>query len=485
MSWFSKHFEFTPTHFVFLILSAFLLIYALFSAFIRNRLHLSEPPLATLVGIAFGPRGANLISPLQWFSDDITQETARLVVSLQCFTVGVELPKRYFSRHWKSVGMMLGPVMTFSWLVTAAFVYAVLGTGFKTALIISACLAPTDPVLAASVLAESSFSRRVPRRLRHMLSAESGCNDGISFPFLYLGIHFLIQQGPKGALKEWILGTVLWQCTLGILVGLVIGYGFNRSLRFVSHRNYISEAPFLVFYFLLAIFSIGIGSTFGVDDFLVAFGAGYGFASDGWFAMKTRETKLPEVLDLLLNSSMFVYFGAIIPWSQFSPTDYTPSITPPKLLATLALILCFRRIPVVLALKRFVPDIRTYREALFCGHFGPMGLGALFLVIEARAMLENGTSMPDPHPPDDNPHKVAIETVWPVVCFVILGSTMVHGLSVAAISVASHFSRGRGERAPLIGQESEALYGMVHGEGDGESEPSVSGGEDPDLRDRG
>ena len=114
-----------------------------------------------------------------------------------------------------------------------------------------------------------------------------------------------------------------------------------------------------------------------------------------------------------------------------------------------------------------------------------MGLGALFLVIEARAMLENGTSIPDPHPPEKNPHKVSIETMWPVVCFVILGSTMVHGLSVAVISVASHFSRGRGERAPLIGQESEPLYGMVHEEGDGESEPSVSEDEDPDLRDPG
>ena len=113
-----------------------------------------------------------------------------------------------------------------------------------------------------------------------------------------------------------------------------------------------------------------------------------------------------------------------------------------------------------------------------------MGLGALFLVIEARAMLENGTSVPDPHPPEENEHKVAIETVWPVVCFVILGSTMVHGLSVAAISVASHFSRRQGERAPLIGQESDALYGMVHGDGDGESEPSVSGDEDPDPHDR-
>ena len=435
------------------------------------------------MGIAFGPRGANLLSPQRWgLEDNITQEATRVIVGLQVFTVGVELPKLYFRRHWKSVGMMLGPVMTFSWLITALFVWLVLGTKFTTALIVSACLAPTDPVLAASVLAESAFAKRVPRRLRHMLSAESGCNDGVSFPFLYLGLLIHLEPTPGEAMKAWVLETVLWQCALGLLIGLVIGHCFNRSLRFANRNKYIDPASFLVFYLLLALLSIGIASTLGVDDFLVAFGSGYGFAWDGWFAKKTRETHLPNVLDLLLNSSMFVYFGALIPWSDFSPRDITPNITPGKLVGLLILIVLFRRIPIVLAMKWFVPDIRTYKEALFCGHFGPMGLGALFLVIEATAQLENGTSLPEPVPPKHTKHKEAIETIWPVVCFIILGSTMIHGLSVAGISVGSHYTRKEGERASLIGGESDGLHGMVHQGGGGESEPSVSGDEDPDPR---
>ncbi|KAL9099759.1 MAG: hypothetical protein Q9163_004790 [Psora crenata] len=407
----------------------------------------------------------------------MTQEAARVIVGLQVFTVGIELPKMYFSRHWKSVAMMLGPVMTFSWLITAAFVYGVLHTKLTTAMIISACLAPTDPVLAASVLAESTFSVRVPKRLKHLISAESGCNDGVSFPFLYIGLLFLVEDSNGAAAKEWVLGTLLWQCSLGLLIGIFIGFASNRALRLVEHLNYIDRAAFLSFYLLLAIFSIGVGSTLGVDDFLVAFGAGYGFAWDSWFAKKMRETHLPPILDLLLNSSMFIYFGAILPWSQFTPGPEAPSITPGRLVGLLLLIILFRRIPIVLALKRFIPDIRTYPEALFCGHFGPMGLGALFLVIEARAHLENGTSLPEPYPPKQSPHREVIETIWPVVCFIILGSTMIHGLSVAAISMAGHYSRKEGERAPLIAQEREGLGGMVHGEGGGESEPSVSGDE--------
>ena len=470
---FSKDHELRLAHFVYLILFTFLLLYALFSSLIRNRLHLAEPPLATLVGIAFGPQGANLISPLLGFSDSITQEAARIVVGIECFTVGVQLPEAYFSRHWKSLGMMLGPVMTMSWLITSGLVYTVLETKVTTAFIIGACLAPTDPVLAASVLAESTFSKRVPKRLRNLLSVESACNDGAGFPFLYIGILFLTQQTPGAAIQEWIWGTVLWQCTLGLLIGLAIGNGFNRSLRFVESRDYISPAAFIAFYFLLAVFSIGIGSTLGVDDFLVAFGAGYGFAGNGWFVKKTRETHLPAILDLLLNSSMFIYFGVRIPWHLFSPTGVTPLITAGKLVSLLILILIFRRIPVILAMKPFIPDIRTFREALFCGHFGPMGVAAYFLAIEARAMLGN-----------DNDNEEAIETIWPVVNFMILGSIIVHGFSVAAISVGYHCmqrTRKTGERAPLLRANSEGLDGTTHEGGEWESEPSDVEDSEPHL----
>lgn len=481
MSWFSRQLDPNPPHTTYLILATFLILYALFAHFIRNRLHLSEPPLATLVGILFGPKVIGLIDPGTWGSaDKIMQEATRIIVGVQVFAVGVELPKAYFARHWRSVGMLLGPVMAFSWLITALFVYLLIKTDVATALIISACLTPTDPVLAASILGDSHFANRVPRRLRHMLSAESGCNDGVSFPFLFVGLYAILKSSFGSALSEWLVSTILWQCTVGLLLGLLIGHISNRALRFSEANEYTNSASLFVFYFLLAIFSIGVASTLALDDFLVTFGAGIGFAWDGWFATKTKETHLPEILDLLLNSAMFVYFGSIIPWAEFNPGPEFPSLTPVRLLALLLLIILFRRIPIVVALKNWIPDIRTYREALFCGHFGPMGLGALFLVIEARAELETSTSDPLPDTPTDSPHRKAIEVIFPVVSFVIFGSTIIHGLSVALISVGGHYSRHEGERASLLGGETDGLTGMEHEGGGGESEPSVSGDEDPD-----
>ncbi|KAK3059943.1 hypothetical protein LTS18_009684, partial [Coniosporium uncinatum] len=147
-----KQLEPTGTHLTYLLLSSFLITYGVFSLFIRNRLHLSEPPLATLFGIIFGPKVSGILDPEKWGLDDVfMQEFTRVILGLQVFAVGVETPKGYFKKNWTSIAIFLGPVMTFGWLICAAFIYALFPTvGFPTSLVISACLTPTDPVLAAS-----------------------------------------------------------------------------------------------------------------------------------------------------------------------------------------------------------------------------------------------------------------------------------------------------------------------------------------------
>lgn len=458
----------TAPHLTYIIVSSFLIVYALFSLFIRNRLHLSEPPLATLIGIAFGPHGAGVLQPRKWGLDDVfMQEFTRLILGIQVFAVGIELPSGFFrssTGQWKSVAVMLGPVMAFGWIVCAALIKLILGVDLVVAMVVAACLTPTDPVLAASVLSNSQFATRVPHRIRHLLSAESGCNDGVSFPFLYIGLTIMTSASVGEAFKEWFLVTILWQCVFGTLLGLVIGFCANRVLRFVHSRAFIGRSSYLVFYLLMAVFCTGVASTLGTDDFLVAFSAGVGFNYDGWFRREIAQTRLPHIIDLLLNSTMFVYFGASVPWAQFSLNTSVVSLSPGLLAILLAGVLLLRRIPVVLLAKRFIPDLQTYREALFAGHFGPMGVGALFLAIEARAQLETGTSEPLPYPPSGLPaqRQQGVDVVWPVVCFIVLGSTMVHGLSTLAISVGSHYARKEGERAPLIGAETDGFDAMVH-----------------------
>jgi NhaP-type Na+/H+ or K+/H+ antiporter len=55
-----------------------------------------------------------------------------------------------------------------------------------------------------------------------------------------------------------------------------------------------------------------------------------------------------------------VYVGSIIPWSSLQ--DVTTEITVWKLVVCALLILLLRRLPIVLALMKFIPAIKTYRE---------------------------------------------------------------------------------------------------------------------------
>lgn len=65
-----------------------------------------------------GPHGANIFDPRSWGNstdesiDNITLEFTRIVIAVGVFAVGVELPKKYMYRHWKSLFFLLVPVMT-------------------------------------------------------------------------------------------------------------------------------------------------------------------------------------------------------------------------------------------------------------------------------------------------------------------------------------------------------------------------------------
>ena len=389
-------------------------------------------------------------------------ELTRVVVCVQVFAVGIDLPAGYVKRHWKGLALLLGPNMIAGFLISAGLIYSIMGTSVTTAFIVAACLTPTDPVLSASVLGEARFSERVPKRIRHILAAESGGNDGSAYPFLYIGIFVAISSSAGSGVKHFFLDVILWQCGAGVVVGVIIGLLANRALRFSEERGFTQQATLFVFYFLMAILCVGVGSTLGMDDFLVSFSAGTAFCWDGWFAEKTHKMKLPSIIDLLLNSTMFVYYGSIIPWQ-----DFYDGLSPGRLTACAVLILLLRRLPSMLALKWAIPEIKTWNEAIFAGHFGPMGVGAIFLAMEARARLETGTSEVLPHPPKGGQsHSEAIGKVWPIISYVVLWSIMVHGFSAVVMSIAGSLTRSDKERAPLLLAENDRLYGMANEDGE-------------------
>lgn len=441
MAW--DHLSITKPHLVYIILGGFTSLFMLCSSVIKERLYIGEATVATLCGIIFGPHAANLINPESWGNVDIvTIEFSRLVLVVQCFAVGVELPRFYMEKHWKSVIFLLVPVMTFGWLITSLFIWwMVPPLNWLESLVVAACVTATDPVLASSVVGKGKFAKRVPKHLRDLLSAESGCNDGMAFPFVYLSI-YLIQDhlNAKEVTFHWIVYTILYECIFGAIFGFLIGYFARHGIKFAEKRDLIDRESFLVFYFVLALFCAGSGSILGVDDLLVGFACGVGFSNDGWFTNKTEESHVSNVIDLLLNLAYFVYFGTIIPWEQFNDSDL--GLTAWKLVVIALFVIFFRRIPIMMALKPLIPDIKTWREALFAGHFGPIGVGAIFVAMLARGELEHDNPVPLGDVPTDPslPHYALFTLVWPIVTFLVISSIIVHGSSVAVFTLGKHIN---------------------------------------------
>lgn len=412
------------------------------SSVIKERLYIGEATVATLCGIIFGPHAAGAIDPQSWGSLDIvTIEFSRIVLVVQCFAIGVELPKFYMEKHWKSVVLLLIPVMIWGWLITSVIVmWMVPSLNFVESLVVAACVTPTDPILASSVVGKGKFAKRVPKHLRDLLSAESGCNDGMAFPFVYLAL-YLIQdkQSAKDVSFHWVVYTILYECLFGAIYGFMVGYIARHGIRYAHKHELVDRESFLVFYFVLALFCAGSGSLLGMDDLLVGFAAGVGFSNDGWFGEKTEESHVSNVIDLLLNLTYFVFLGTIIPWSQFN--DAFIGLSAWRLSVIAILILLFRRIPIMLALKPLIPDIKTWREALFTGHFGPIGVGAIFIAMLARAELESETVVPLAElPPVGSEHYTVILLIWPIVTFIVIASILIHGSSIAVFTLGKHIN---------------------------------------------
>ncbi|PGH03589.1 sodium/hydrogen antiporter [Blastomyces parvus] len=440
MAW--DHLSIDKPHVAYMILGGFTSLFMLCSLFVKEKLYIGEATVATLCGVIFGPHAAGLFDPISWGNvDKITLECSRIVLVVQCFAVGVELPKSYMERHWKSVVLLLLPVMTWGWLVTSLFIWwMVPPLSWLESLACAACVTATDPVLASSVVGKGKFAKRVPKHLRDLLSAESGCNDGMAFPFIYLAV-YLIEYRPdsKAVAYHWICFTLLYECIFGAIFGFAIGYIGRHAIKFAERKTLIDRESFLVFYFVLALFCAGSGSLLGMDDLLIGFSAGVGFSNDGWFTEKTEESHVSNVIDLLLNLAYFVYFGAIIPWQQFNAPEI--GMVPWRLVIIAIFVIFFRRLPIMLLLKPFIPDIKSWREAMFAGHFGPIGVGAIFAAILTRAELENGTTQPLAVLPKPGEHNYAIVTViWPITTFLVISSIIVHGSSIAVFTLGKHIN---------------------------------------------
>ncbi|KAJ9064769.1 hypothetical protein DSO57_1026882 [Entomophthora muscae] len=389
---------------------------------IKEWLFLSEAMVATLFGIAVGPEGFAFVNPLQWDNiDKLTLEFARIVIALQVFAAGVTLPKAYLMKELTSLTILLLPVMFFMWLVSAATIYYILGLSLLESLLISACITPTDPVLANSIVKGRFAEKHVPLHVRNIISAESGANDGLGFPYVFFPLLIIRSASFGEAFEEWMWSIWVYQIFYSIVLGGVIGYVGRKLLFYSQSRELIDKESFLVFGIALSLFIMGLVGLMESDDLLACFIAGNSFTWDDWFRKEIETTHMQEVVDMFFNLSFFIFLGTVLPWKSFSEIGYG------QLIALGTLILLFRRVPIVMALKPFTPALHTYGEAFFAGWFGPIGVGAVFYSMVAK--MELAKMGPD--------QATVQHLVFPVSAFMILFSVIVHGMTVPLFKMTS------------------------------------------------
>nr|ODN93100.1 hypothetical protein L203_00369 [Cryptococcus depauperatus CBS 7841] len=400
----------------------------LVSYFVKEKLHMSEALIATLIGIATGPFALKWLNPNEWSEDPDyqTHQITRIIIAIQVLFTGVSLPRRYLREEWLSLTTLLGPIMTTAWFISSLLIWGLIpGLTFLESLVVGACVTPTDPVLSNSICRGRYAEKNVPLHVRNIILAESGANDGLGYPFLYIGLYLILIHEAShpwhtvgGAVGEWyyrFYNIVFYQIVLSCLIGTAMGYVARKALRYAKSNQLIDHESFLSISIALTFFTSGLVGLIGSDDILACFAVGNALNWDDWFRLETEKHGFHDIIDELLNSAVFLYIGAILPWDDYNRFGMTPW----RLVALGISVMILRRLPFVVLLKRWIPSLCTFWESLFVGYFGPIGVGAVFYSqVALRVIPNNDTRFQLRH------------VIIPVVYFIVFTSIVIHGITI-------------------------------------------------------
>jgi NhaP-type Na+/H+ or K+/H+ antiporter len=155
-----------------------------------------------------------------------------------------------------------GPGMCVMWIVTSLLVWALVpDINFLFALAVGACVTPTDPVLSNSIVKGKFADTNIPRELQRIIIAESGANDGLGYPFLFLPLYLikyvghpeLTENGASKAIGLWFGETWGYTIILSVVYGAVVGYLAKELLHWAEEKKYVDRESFLVFAITLAV----------------------------------------------------------------------------------------------------------------------------------------------------------------------------------------------------------------------------------------
>lgn len=329
------------------------------------------------------------------------EKMTEAVVVISLVGAGLRIKRRGW-REWRAVILLLVVVMPVTFLLTA-LLGRWSGLSLAGAVLLGACVSPTDPVLASEVQTQEPDDPKSD--LRFTLTGEAGFNDGLAFPLVYLAIAIaLAGEVSAGLLGEWLAWDVLYRCLVGAVGGVGVGWLLGKLLyRDHSGRGLASAdcgSLMLCLYFL----------AYGVTEVL----NGYGFIAAFIAAMVVRRMHYDHEYNRTLSrfagelehaaiAVMLVLLGGLM-------VPMLGHLTWPLVGVAAGLILVIRPVVGYLALIRH-PFEAKHRFAI--AFFGVRGVGTIYYLAYAAGKADFDQQA----------------TLWAVGLLIVLISAVLHGFS--------------------------------------------------------
>ena len=318
------------------------------------------------IGLLVGTQALDLVGASP------TGETVRLLaeatLTLVLFADASRIDLRTLRREYSVPARLLGYGLPLTIALGALLAAALFGAlSLAEALVLAVLLAPTDAALGQAVVTEP----RLPSRIRQGLNVESGLNDGICVPLLFIVLAIAeADAGDFGAAHavRLVVEEIGWGIAGGVLAGVVtalaVSYGSRHELIESTWLQILPVAG--------AALSYGIAAPLGGSGFIAAFVAGMTFAALRDPAQQAELTFFTDELGELLNGVTLLVFGAVLLGPALSDLDWRIG------LYAVASLTVVRMLPVALALLGTGARRPT---VAFLGWFGPRGLASIVFAV--------------------------------------------------------------------------------------------------------
>ncbi|MEO0409716.1 MAG: cation:proton antiporter, partial [Cyanobacteria bacterium P01_A01_bin.135] len=202
-----------------------------------------------------------------------TEYVTELIVILSLAGAGLAIDRRFRFSTWQSALRLLCISMPICIGVAALLGQWLFSLPLADAVLLGACLAPTDPVMAHSVqVGPPNKGGEDP--VRFGLTAEAGLNDGLAFPFIYLALGVAKHDGQLGGwLAGWLAYDLLYRVGTGVAIGVGVGWLLAHYAFRVSDETVREETREGLFVTAAIFLSYGIAEAVRGYGFLAVFAA--------------------------------------------------------------------------------------------------------------------------------------------------------------------------------------------------------------------